>query len=271
MGSRLVATMTIKFSRILLALTLFALLAVTAGCGSKSSSQSPSQAMSAALAKTATITSGKADINGSISIGSLPGSVSVSGGGPFDTKAEGGGALDLGLKVHIAGSDQEFGVVAVDGKSYLVIGDKAIEQKSGDSLGTGQISSFLNDLSKYLTNVKSTSKNSYTADVDVKKLVAAGKEQSGSDLSKLKIPGLTSGTSFDKMLGSATIGVTVDGDGYASTMDINLSLLNNGSQGGLRAKVKLSEINRPQTIEPPKNIVKSPAALGGLGAALSGM
>lgn len=241
---------------------------VATGCGdSKTSSESPQDAMQSALAKTATITSGKATIKGSISVGSVPGSLSVSGDGTFDTKAADGGALDLQLSVNIAGSDQEFGFVTVDGKSYLTVGEKAIEQKNGNSLKTGQVTAFIKGLSDYLTNVKSVGDNKYSADVDVKKMIADNKN---GDLAKLSIPGIGSGAELQQSLGDATITVTVDSEGYAQTMDINLSLQQSGSQGGVRATISLSDINQPVTITKPENIVQSAADLGAIGAALSG-
>jgi hypothetical protein len=53
-------------------------------------------------------------------------------------------------------------------------------------------------------------------------------------------------------------------------MDIDLPLSQGGNQGGVRATITLTEINQPQTIEAPKNIVSSPSELGGLGAAFAG-
>lgn len=247
-------------------LALFALALVATGCGdSKSSSQSPQEAMQSALAKTATITSGQAKIKGSISVGSVPGSLSVTGDGSFDTKAEGGGALDLQMSVNIAGTEQEFGFVTVDGKSYLTVGDKALEQKEG-GLETGQVTAFIKGLGDYLTNVQEAGPNKYSADVDVKKMIAGNKN---GDLSKLSIPGIGSGQDLQKSLGDASITVTVDSQGYAQEMDINLSLQQSSSQGGLRATISLSDINQPVTINKPENIVQSASDLGAIGAALS--
>jgi hypothetical protein len=260
--------MKTSIKRSALAILALAILAFAAGCGSKSSSsESPATAMKAALEKTATIKSGNAAVKGSISIGSLPGSLAVTGGGPFDTEAKGGGAVELNLSIDIAGSPQEFGLVSVDGKNYLTVGDKALEQKkSGAALEPDQIASFISGLGDNLTNVKSPSENKYTGTVDVKKLLADGK----ADVSKLSFPGLGSGAELSKSLSTATVTITVNADGYADKMDIDLPLSQGGNQGGVRATITLSEINQPQTIEAPKNVVSSPAELGGLGAAFAG-
>jgi hypothetical protein len=260
--------MKTSIKRSLLAILALAILAFAAGCGSSDApKQDPAEAMKSALEKTSTIKSGNAEVKGSISIGSLPGSLAVTGGGPFDTEAKGGGAVELSLSVDIAGTAQEFGLVAVDGKNYLTVGDKALEQKESDGgLEPGQIADFISGLGDNLTNVKSPSANTYTATVDVKKLLAEG----DADISKLSFPGLGSGAQLAKSLSTATIKVTVDADGYAQTMDIDLPLSQGGNQGGVRATITLTEINQPQTIEAPKNVVTSPAELGGLGAAFAG-
>lgn len=250
-------------------IAVFVVALVAAGCGDKSSSSaSPQDAMKAALAKTATITSGTAKIKGSVSIGNLPGSLSVTGGGSFDTKAADGGALDLDFALQIAGTEQKFGFTTVDGASYLTVGDKALEQKDGNKLTTGQISDFIEGLSKYLTNVKSIGDSRYSADVNVKQMIADNKN---GDLGKLSIPGIGSGAELQKSLGKATVTVTVDAEGYAQTMDINLSLLQSGgNQGGVRATISLEDINQPVTISKPENIVESASDLGAIGAALAG-
>lgn len=250
---------------------LIAVMAVllAAGCGSSKNEQSPAEATRAALDKTASIKSGRADITGALAVGNLPGSIALSGGGPFDAEAKGGGAMDLRLTVRIAGSDQEIGLVAVGGKSYVTFGDKALEQKGANKLGPEQIADFIRGMGANLTNVKKTADNTYSAEIDVKKLIAEDKKQAGGGISKLSIPGIGSGAGLEKTLGRTTVTVTVDDAGYASKMDINLTLSADGSQGGLRATVELSEINQPQKIAKPKKVVRNPADLGGLGAALS--
>lgn len=259
----------------LLKKTLFAVLAIglvafAAGCGgSDKPAASPDAAVKDALTKTSEISSGMADVKASLSAGNLPGSLAITGGGPFDTKAKGGPATDLQFSVNIAGSDQSFGIVAVGGKSYLTVGDKALEQKdSGGSLNPDQIADFIAGLGKNLTNVKSTGEDTYTATVDVKKLITDS--SAGDNLSKLNIPGLGSGQKLAESVGNADITVTIDDQGYASVMDIDLPITTGGSQGGVRATITLSDIDKPQTIEEPTNVVSSASALGGLGSALAG-
>lgn len=263
-----------NFLKSLLVLSALMLAAVVAaGCGdSKSSSeQTPQQAMQSALKKTSTITSAKTDIKGSISMGSMPGSISLTGTGAFDTKAAKGGALELEFAIELAGTKQSFGIVSVDGKSYMVVGGKALEQKGDDSFDTGEVQEFIEELGDYLTNVKSLGGGKYSADVDVKKLISDNEDGKLSDLS---IPGIGSGAKLQDALGNATVTVTVDSEGYAQTMDFNLSLTQaagqSGSQGGLRATISLENINEPVTIEAPKNVVKDSSELGVIGQALTG-
>ncbi|MFT4048757.1 MAG: hypothetical protein QM648_02860 [Solirubrobacterales bacterium] len=247
---------------------------VVAGCGSKSSSssESPDAALKAALDKTAGIKSGKADVSGAVSLGSVPGSIDISGTGVFDTEASGGGAMNITIGINVAGSQQEIGFVSVDGQSYLVSGDKGVKQGKNDSGATSpdQIASFIKALGENATNVKKTGANTYTATIDVKKMFQESDKASGGKLSDLKIPGLGSSTDLAKSLGSTDITVTVDSEGYASKLDLNMTLKTGNTTGGLRLNIALSEINQPQTIEKPKNIVSSTAELGGLGSALSG-
>ncbi|MGK2877216.1 MAG: hypothetical protein ACSLFF_01355 [Solirubrobacterales bacterium] len=256
----------------LLVVVSFALVAFAAGCGdSKSSSESPDQAVKNALTKTAGITSGRAAVKASLAMGSLPGSLTITGGGPFDTKAKGGPATDLQFSVDVAGTRQTFGVVAFGGKNYLTVDGKALEQKgSGSSFSPDQIADFIEGLGKYLTNAKSVpdTDNEYTATVDVKKLLSDSK--AGDNLSKLSIPGLGSGQKLAEQVGNADITVTIDADGYAQILDIDLPITTNGSQGGVRANIELSDIDQPVTIEEPTNVVSSASELGGLGAAIAG-
>jgi hypothetical protein len=255
--------------RTLLAVLAIGLVAFAAGCGSdsKSSSASPSEAVQDALTKTSEIKSGKADVTGSLSVGSLPGSLAIEGGGPFDTEAEGGAATDLQFSVNVAGTEQKFGLVSVDGKSYLTVDDKALEQKDAQSLQPDQIADFIAGLGKNLTNVKSTGDDTYTATVDVKKMLEESK--AGDNLSKLSIPGLGSGQQLAKSVSTANITVTVNAEGYAEVLDVDLPITTGGNQGGVRATITLSEIDEPQTIEPPRNVVNDASELGGLGAALA--
>ncbi|MGH2958430.1 MAG: hypothetical protein ACRDKE_02405 [Solirubrobacterales bacterium] len=258
------------FKKSLFAVLAIALVAFAAGCGgSDEPTEAPDAALKSALDKTAGISSGVAEVKASLALGSLPGSLTIQGGGPFDTKAKGGAATNLQFSVDVAGTQQNFGLVSVGGKGYLTVDDKALEQKDeGASLGPDQVADFLSGLGDNLTNVKSTGDNTYTATVDVKKLLEASK--AGDNLSKLSIPGLGSGEQLSKSVSTANITVTVDADGYAQVLDIDLPITTGGNQGGVRAKITLTEIDEPQTIDEPTNVVNDASELGGLGAALAG-
>lgn len=264
-----------KFPIVLAALAVLAL--VAAGCGSKSSSeeQSPQVALQQALEKTSTIKSGHAELSGSLSVGTVPGSIGLKGGGPFDTEAANGGAVQIDLTMEIAGSEQHLGFAYVDGKQYMLVGDKAIEQKSAKgakSSGTGQIAETIKNLGNYLSNVQRTAPNTYTAKVDVKKLFQDTSKKSGG-ASDLEIPGLGGADRLAKTMGSADMTVAVNSDGYADSIDLNMSITagaSGGGEGGLRLKVKLSEINEPQKVEKPKNVVSGADALGSLGSSMLG-
>lgn len=268
--SKLRRLMNSFFKKSLFAVLAIALVAFAAGCGgSDEPAEAPDAALKSALTKTAGISSGMAEVKASLALGSLPGSLAITGGGPFDTKAKGGAATDLQFSVDVAGTQQSFGIVAVDGKNYLTVDDKALEQKGdGASLGPDQVSEFLKGLGDNLTNVKSTADDTYTATVDVKKLLEGS--SAGDDLSKLSIPGLGSGEQLSKSVSTADITVTVDAEGYAQVLDIDLPITTGGNQGGVRATITLTEIDEPQTIEEPTNVVGDASELGGLGAALAG-
>lgn len=256
------------------AFALILMLFVVAGCGggSDSSSESPEVAMQQALEKTSTITSGQANIKGAMSIGGLPGSISITGGGPFDTKAKGGPAFEIKLNVELAGSPQTIGFARVDGKSYMLVGDKAVEQKSSeaDGLDSDQIASFIKELGDYLSGVKETADGTYSGKVDLKAMIEAQSKKQSGDISKITIPGLGSAGEISKSIGVSDITVKVDGEGYAQTIDLNVPIKSNGSEGGIRFTIELEEINQPQTVEKPKNVVTDASSLGAFGAAVGG-
>lgn len=258
-----------SFKSLFVLATLAASFFVLTGCGSDAKSESPEAAVKAALEKTSTITSGNTELKGALSIGSLPGSIAISGGGPFDTKAEGGPAFKIELELKIAGSPQKFGIAAVDGKNYLLVGDKAIEQKEkkGEAFDSGQIADFIKNLGSYITSAESSGENTYTATVDVKQLFADNAKKDGG-LGNLSIPGLGSADQLTKSLESADISIEVDSEGYADVLDLNLPISTGGDQGGLRLTIDIGEINEPQTIEAPTDVVSDPSELGALGAAV---
>lgn len=268
-ASKLRRGMNSLFKKSLFAVLAIALVVFAAGCGSDKPSPSPNAAVKSALTKTSGITSGQADVKASLSAGNLPGSLSITGGGPFDTEAKGGPATNLQFSVNIAGSEQNFGILAVGGKSYTTVDDKALEQKDdGGSLNPDQISGFIAGLANNLTNVKSAGEDTYTGTVDVKKLIE--NSSTGDNLSELSIPGLGSGKKLAESVSTADITVTIDADGYASVIDIDMPITTSGSQGGIRATITLSDIDKPVTIEEPTNVVSSASELGGIGAALAG-
>lgn len=259
-----------KFS-LLLAALIIGVFALT-GCGGSDSTDGPKQAVQDALTKTSTITSGKAELKGSLTQGTLPGSISIEGGGPFDTKASGGPAYEIMLDLGIAGQKMSVGVVASGGKNYLVVNDKALEQ-TGKNAGLGLdaqgIADFIKGLGEYVTKAsEGSAADTYEATVDLQKLFADGASGDSSALKNLSIPGLGSASENFK---TAEVVVHVDSDGYADTVDVNLPIGeqkegdSSDSQGGLRITLKLTEINQPQTVEKPKNVVKSASDLGSIG------
>lgn len=268
--SKLRRSMNSFFRKSLFAVLAIALVVFAAGCGgSKKPTEAPDAVLKSALAKTAGINSGMAEVKASLALGSLPGSLSIQGGGPFDTEAKGGAATDLQFSVDVAGTQQNFGILAVGGKNYLTVDGKALEQKGdGAELGPDQVAGFLNGLGDNLTNVKRAGENKYTATVDVKKLLESSK--AGDNLSKLSIPGLGSGEQLSKSVSTADITVTVDEGGYAQVLDIDLPITTSGNQGGVRATITLTDIDQPQTIDQPTNVVGDASELGGIGAALAG-
>jgi hypothetical protein len=263
---------TSKFAKFpLLLIALVAGMFVLAGCGG-SDKDAPKQAVQDALKKTSTITSGKAELKGSMAQGTLPGSIAIEGGGPFDTKAEGGPAYEVMLNLGIAGQQMNVGVVATDGKNYLVVDGKALEQKGEDAgigLDANGIADFIEGLGQYVTSAEDgAEENTYNATVDLEKMFAEGASGDNAALKKLSIPGLGSAAENFK---TADVVVHVDSQGYADSVDINLPMGekksgdSGDSQGALRITLKLTEINQPQTIEKPKNIVKDASELGGIG------
>jgi hypothetical protein len=241
------------------------------GCGSKSASESasPTEAIQTSLDKTSTITSGLSTIKGALSIGAVPGSIAITGGGPFDTEAKGGAAFDLELSIGIAGTQQKMGFVAVNGKNYMVVGDKAIEQKGENAKGLDgkQIANYIESLGKYISNAKKTGDNTYTADVDMKQLFTDSKKKAGNV--NFEIPGLGSLDQLQKSLGTSTLKIEIDSEGYASTIDLNLPITTDGNEGGVRLTISLSEINEPQKIEQPANVVDAGSALGSFGSSVA--
>ncbi len=245
-------------------LLTFALLAV-AGCGSDGSDESPSDAVNAALVKTSEIKSGVAEVEGSVSLGNLPGAVSISGGGPFDTAAEGGPAFNIALALEIAGSPQKFGFASVDGDNYMIVGDKAAKQKNGEdqSLSPEGIASLIKSIGQHVTSVESSEDGAYTAKLDTQALLQDAREGEGKGLDGLELPGFGSADQLTDQLGVADITIKVSDAGYADEISLDMPLNAGGGEGALRLTVRLSEVDEPQKITAPTDLVSDPSKLGG--------
>lgn len=262
-------------------LACFAVLAFAlalSGCGGSDESVSPDSAVSDALKKAATITSGEAELNATINTGGFPPSFDITGGGPFDTEAEGGAAYDLDLVIQVAGTEQQLGFAAVDGKRYLKVGDKAAETRdsASGSLDPSSVKDFIDSLDKYVSNVKQgedktvdgESLTVYSFDIDVKKLFDDAKS-SGDDISKLSIPALGSVDELADSVEGATGTIAVAGDGYPHELSVDVPIKNGTSEANVRGTIALKKINQPVTIEKPKNIVDE-SELGGIAQMLGG-
>lgn len=265
---------SLRAPKTLLLLVLIAVSAFVAGCGDSGGDQPPDARVKDALSKAAQIKSGVAEIEASLNTGGFPGNIQLDGGGPFDTEAEGGAAFDLKFTVGVAGTEQELGLVSVDGKNYIAAGDRAVEQK-GDAATVfepGQISGFIESLGDYLSNVTEGSEaeadgqtlDSYNATLDIKKLIEDAKAE-GSDVSKLEIPGLGSAEDLAKQISTADLTIGIAEDGLPRLLTIDLPIKTGQGEGGLRGTLILTKIDQPVTIEKPANVVDDPAALGAIG------
>lgn len=262
----------------LLALVLIAVAAIlVAGCGDSGSDEPPETQVKNALAKAAQIKSGVAEVEASISTGGFPGTIKLTGGGPFDTEAEGGAAFQLEFTVGIAGTEQQLGLTSVDGKNYVSAGDVAVEQK-GDAATTfepGQVSAFIDSLGDYLSNITEGSEaeadgqtlTTFNAELDIKKLLDDAKAD-GSDLSNLSIPGLGSAEELSQQLSTADLTIGIAEDGMPRLLTIDLPLDTGQGEGGVRGTLILTKIDEPVTVEKPANVVDDPSALGAIGQIL---
>lgn len=250
----------------LLAVAAFAF----AGCGGDSNSVPPEQAVKDALEKAATITSGQSELKATINTGGLPPSFDITGGGPFDTEAKGGPAYDLDLTVQVAGTEEQLGFAAYDGKQYLTVGDKAAELEKGGSLDPSSIKTFIDSLGGYVSGAEQLEDKTvdgktlsvYSVDVDVDKLVADAKKN-GDSLADLSIPALGSVDQLADSVGDVTATIAVADDGYPHELSVNIPIQRGSSEAGVRATITLSDINQPVTIEAPENVVER-SELGGI-------
>jgi hypothetical protein len=270
----------------LFALLLLGVALIASGCGDKKSSSTvpPQERVESALKNAANIKSGKSTLNATIAAGSLPGSFKVTGGGPFDTEAEGGAAFDISLKVNIAGFDQTIGLIAVDGKNYIEIGDKAFlsdkNSKSSGAIEPKTIQNLINSLNKYVSNVKqSASKEINGETVDVYSMTidlgALAKDSvAKNDGAGASIPGLGNVSDLATSLGKADATVAINSDDMPVEIGIDADVggaTDSGNSGGLKGTLVLSDINEPVTIDKPKNVVTDSSALQALGGMLGGL
>lgn len=262
-------------------LAVLALIAITAlllaGCGDSGSDEPPETQVKNALAKAAQIKSGVAKIEASISTGGFPGTIKLDGGGPFDTEAEGGAAFQLEFTVGVAGTEQQLGLTSVDGKNYVSAGDVAVQQK-GDAATTfepGQISSFIDSIGDYLSNVTEGSEaeadgeklTTFNAELDIKKMFEDAKAD-GSDVAEFSIPGLGTADELAKQLSTADLTIGIAEDGMPRLLTIDMPLQTGQGEGGVRGTLILTKIDQAVTIEKPANVVDDPSALGAIGQIL---
>lgn len=257
-------------------LGLFAVIALAvfvSGCGGDSDEGvSPDTAVADALTKASTIKSGESELKATINTGGFPPSFDITGGGPFDTEAEGGAAFDLDLVIQVAGTEQQIGFAAVDGKRYLKVGDKAAETEdsTSGSLDPTSVKGFIDSLDEYVSNAKQLEDKTvdgetlkvYSMDIDVKKLFEDAKAN-GDDISKLSIPALGSVEELAEGIDDATGTIAVAGDGYPRELSVNVPITNGTSEANVRGTITLSKINESVTIEKPSNIVDE-SELGGI-------
>lgn len=269
-------TKTPALNKILIAsLALLAAL-LLAGCGSDE--EDPQKVVESALEKAADITSGQAEVKASILTGALPPSFDIVGGGPFDTEAEGGVSYDLDLTVQVAGTEQELGFAAVDGKSYLKVGNKAAETKNntGGGLDPGSIETFIDSLSDYVTEASFSEERNlgkeqlkvYDVVYDTAKLLE-DLSNDNPELTQLSIPGLGSVDQLSEGIKNSTGSLGVGTDGFPHLITLNVPIERTSTQAGVRLSLTLTEINQPVTIEAPENIVER-SELGGIADFLGG-
>lgn len=280
----------LRFARPLFALLLLTAALVASGCGDEKAASSgvpPQERVETALKNAANIKSGKAAINATIAMGNLPGAFKITGGGPFDTEAKGGAAFDIALKVNIAGFDQTIGLIAVNGKNYIEIGDKAFlsdqKSKSSGAIDPKTIQGLINSLNEYVSDVKQVASKTingesvdvYALTVDLEALAKdAVAENDGAGAS---IPGLGNVADLATSLGKAKATVAVNSEDLPVEIGINADVggaTEGGSAGGggsLKGTLVISDINGTVKIEEPTNVETDSSALQALGGMLGGL
>lgn len=286
--------------RLLPALAAIAVLALLAGgCGdkkvvSKTSSAAPQQRVTTALANIQKVKSGVVKLDATISGAGMPGAMKVTGGGEFDLNSPGGAAFDLEIDLNIAGQNQKMGFVAVDGKSYMKMGDRAFamgdtKKKKGSTSSTGSLGSIkpdeirklIDSLDEYLSDFKETGTvesdgqtlTVYTARVDTKKLSSKVQKETGSKIPE--VPGLGDLGSLTSMFGDIAVRIGVGDDELPHSLGFETKFGATGSEPGMsgtmKASLELSKVNEPVTIKVPKNVVEGAGGLEALGSLFGGM
>ncbi|MFY9487974.1 MAG: hypothetical protein WAP35_04665 [Solirubrobacterales bacterium] len=276
-------------------LIVFVLLALVAlfssGCGDDKSSSAadgvvdPTVRLKTALSNAAKLKSGEFTLDATISGGSFPGALKITGGGTFDTAAKPAEA-DVNLSVDLGPTKQELGFVSVAGKNYVKFGDRAFEMKEGKTGGSSmtvdpkQVQSLINSLDEYVSDVKRDGTTQaagktldvYTAKIDVDKIATDAENKNGGDLPS--IPGLGNTKDLAKSVGETTVSIGIDDQDLPRSLALNTSFggaTGDADQGGLKATLLLTEINEPVEIKKPANIVEGQDAIQALGGLLGGI
>jgi hypothetical protein len=193
------------------------------------------------------------------------------------------------LKVNVAGFDQTIGLVAVDGKNYVEIGDKAFlsdkNSKSSGAIDPKIIQGLLTSLNGYVSNVKQIAGKSvngesldvYSMTIDLGAL--AKDTVSSNDGAGASIPGLGNVSDLATSLGKATATVGINSKDLPVEIGIDASVggstdgggSSSDSSGGVKGVLTLSDINEPVTIDKPTNVVTDSSALQALGGMLGGL
>lgn len=293
-----------RFRLISLLALVAAIALVATGCGgdkkSSSSNVPPSQRVKTALQNVEKIDSGSMTMSGSLSGAGMPGKMSVSGDGKFDTKAEGGPAVEMKMKLDLGfgGQPQEVGLISVDGKSYIEFGGKfysadsmmkGITGATGDSkpksstaIDSKQLKEMINSLSGMVGEVTASGTKQvggekvdvYTATIDVSKAVDEAKKQAGSALDGLSALGGVG--DLGKIFGDTKILIGIDSNDLPRSIEIKSTVDPkaagaSGSGGTIEGSLILTEVNQPVTITKPAKVESGSGLLEALGAMFGGM
>lgn len=288
--------------------SLLALAAATAliatGCGgdktsSSSSNVPPDQRVNTALKNAQKINSGTVTFDGSMSGAGLPGKIKLSGGGDFDSKAKGGPAMDLKIKLDLGfgGEPQEMGLVTADGKSYIMFADKyysadsmvpgatgSTGSTSSTAIDSKQLTELIDSLDGLVSDVSASGTKKvgdedvdlYTATIDVSKAVDEAKKQAGSALEGLSALG--GAGDLGKAFGDTKIIIGVDSNDLPRSLEIKTSVdpgaagaTAAGGSGSIEASMVLTEVNQPVTVEKPDKVESGNGLLEAFGSMFGGL